>query len=116
MNDAEARSRRQSATRVRGAQADTGAVESGGNRGSPDHRSQLVKAHQIAMLRSATWRAAASVEEAASPGGVKDAENQVARADADQMLQQAKDRYSQPEIARWGENERRRKRLATADV
>ena len=108
LNDAEARSQAARAlSQVRGAQADTSAMESGGNREEVlTIESQLVKARTDRDAAQRNLEALRRLQQkgAASPGEVKDAENQVARADADfELLQQKqKDRYSQPEIARVG--------------
>ncbi|HMG99856.1 MAG TPA: efflux RND transporter periplasmic adaptor subunit, partial [Terriglobales bacterium] len=108
LNDAEARSQAARAlSQVRGAQADTSAMESGGNREEVlTTESQLVKARtdRDAAQRNLDALRRLQQKGAASPGEVKDAENQLARADADfKLLQQKqKDRYSQPERARVG--------------
>jgi HlyD family secretion protein len=108
LNDAEARSQAARAlSQVRGAQADTSAIESGGNREEVlTIESQLVKARADRDAAQRNLEALRRLQQkgAASPGEVRDAENQLARTDADfKLLQQKqKDRYSQPEIARVG--------------
>jgi HlyD family secretion protein len=105
LNDSEARSDvARTLAQVRAAQAASSAVRRGGNQ------------EEILTLEADTTKARAARDEAqrrldalrklqqqgaASPGEVKDAENQLARANADLQLlaQKQKDRYSQPEVA-----------------
>ena len=108
LNDAEARSQAARAlSQVRGAQADSSAIESGGNREEVlTIESQIVKARADHDAAQRNLEALRRLQQkgAASPGEVKDAENQLARSEADLKLlqQKQKDRYSQPEIARVG--------------
>jgi len=106
LNDAEARSQAaRTLAQVRASDADISAVESGGNHEEVlTLESQLAKArteHDIAQ-RNLEALKRLQQEGAASPGEVTNAENQLARANADLKLlaQKQKDRYSQPEVAR----------------
>jgi len=106
LNDAEASSQAARAlSLVRAAQAETSAVQSGGNR-----EEVLTLTAQLAKARTGRDTAQRNLEAlrrlqqngAASPGEVKQAEDQLAAAEADLNLLQQKqnDRYSAPEIAR----------------
>jgi HlyD family secretion protein len=106
MNDVEARSEAARAmSQMRSAQADLGAVQSGGNR-----EELLTLDSNLAKARTARNTAQRNLEAlqrlqkdgAASPGEVKAAEDQLQRANADVTLleQKQKGRYSSPEIAR----------------
>lgn len=90
---------------VRAAQADAAALQSGGNREEVlTLSSQLVKAENVRDTAQRNVEALKRLQQqgAASPGEVKQAEDQFAAADADLKLiqQKQKDRYSQPEIAK----------------
>jgi HlyD family secretion protein len=106
LNDAEATSQAARAlSQVRAAQAEISALENGGNR-----EEVLTLAAQTVKARSARDNAQRSLQAlqrleqqgAAAPGEVKQAEAQLAAAEADFKLieQKQKDRYSAPEIAR----------------
>jgi HlyD family secretion protein len=106
LDDAEASSQAARAlSQVRAAQAETSAAESGGNR-----EEVLTLASQLAKARTARDTSQRNLEAlrrlqqngAASPGEVKQAEDQLAAAEADLKLLQEKqkDRYSAPELAR----------------
>jgi len=106
LDDAEARSQAaRSLAQMRTSEADISAIQSGGNQEEVlTLDTDLVKA---ATARAATQRNLDVLRRlqqtgAASPGEVKAAEDQFARADADfKLLQQKqKERYSKPEIAR----------------
>jgi len=106
LNDADASSQAARALAlVRAAQADASALRSGGNQEEVlTLSSQLVKSENA---RDSTQRNLESLKRlqqqgAASPGEVKQAEDQFAAAEADLKLiqQKQKDRYSQPEIAK----------------
>lgn len=105
LDDAEAESQAARAlAQVRSAQASLSAVQRGGNREEVlTTESQLAKAR---TERESAQRNAEAMERlqqqgAAAPGEVKEAQNRLARAEADlELLQQKqKQRYSQPEIA-----------------
>jgi HlyD family secretion protein len=106
LNDAEAR--RQAArgeAQVLAADADLSAVKSGGNREEVlTLDSQIVKARTDADTAQRNLDALRSLRQqgAASPGEIKNAEDQLKRANADLnlLLQKQKNRYSQPEITR----------------
>ena len=106
LDDAEASSQAARAlAQVRAAQAETSAVESGGNREEVlTLESQLVKARTGRDTARRNLDALRRLQEqgAASPGEVKQAEDQLAAADADLKLaeQKQKGRYSPPEITR----------------
>ena len=90
---------------VRAAQADASALRSGGNQEEVlTLSSQLVKAENARDTAQRNLEALKRLQQqgAASPGEVKQAEDQFAAAEADLKLiqQKQKDRYSQPEIAR----------------
>ena len=90
---------------VRTAQADASALQSGGNREEVlTLSSQLVKAENVRDTAQRNLEALKRLQQqgAASPGEVKQAEDQFAAADADLKLiqQKQKERYSQPEIAK----------------
>jgi HlyD family secretion protein len=106
LDDAEARSQAARAlSQMSAANADLSAIQSGGNREEVlTVESQLVKAQggRDTAQRNLNALQRLQQEGAASPGEVKDAQNQLARANADLNLlqQKQKDRYSQPEVAR----------------
>jgi len=106
LNDAEARSQAAKAlSQVRGSQADVSAIESGGSREEVlTTEAQLAKAQTARDAAQRNLEALRRLEEkgAASPGEVRQAENQLAVAEADLKLlqQKQKDRYSRPEIAK----------------
>jgi HlyD family secretion protein len=108
LDDAEARSQAARAlSQMSVADADLSAIQSGGNREEVlTVESQLIKAQGARDTAQRNLDALRRLQEkgAASPAEVKDAENQLARANADLKLlqQKQKDRYSQPEIARAG--------------
>jgi HlyD family secretion protein len=106
MNDVEARSAAAHAlAQIRSAQADMGAVQSGGKR-----EELLTMDSDLSKARTARDTAQRNLEAlrrlqkdgAASPGEVKAAEDQLQRSQADVTLleQKQKGRYSSPEIAR----------------
>ena len=106
LNDAEARSQAAKAlSQVRGSQADVSAIESGGSREEVlTTEAQLAKVQTARDAAERNLEALRRLEEkgAASPGEVRQAENQLAVAEADLKLlqQKQKDRYSRPEIAK----------------
>ncbi|MGA8312069.1 MAG: efflux RND transporter periplasmic adaptor subunit [Terriglobales bacterium] len=106
LDDAEASSQAARAlAQVRASQAETSAVQSGGNREEVlTLESQLVKARTGRDTAQRNLEALRRLQQsgAASPGEVKQAEDQLASAEADLKLveQKQKDRYSPPEIAR----------------
>ena len=106
MNDVEARSAAARAlAQIRSAQADLGAVQSGGNQEELLTRdSDLIKARtgRSTARRNLETLQRLQKDGAASPGEVKAAEDQLQRANADVTLleQKQKGRYSYPEIAR----------------
>ncbi len=106
LDDAEARSQAARAlAQVRASQADVSSIQSGGTREEVlTVEAQLVKARteRDAAQRNLDALRRLQQKGAASPGEVKEAENQLARADADTRLleQKQKDRYSKPEVAR----------------
>lgn len=106
LDDAQARSDAAKAVaQLKAAQADTNAVQQGGTQEEVlNLRSQIAKAQSDRDTAQRNLDALKRLQQknAASTGEVKDAENQLARADNDlQLLQQKlKARYSQPEIAR----------------
>ncbi|MGO9123435.1 MAG: efflux RND transporter periplasmic adaptor subunit [Terriglobales bacterium] len=106
MNDVEARSAAARAlAQIRSAQADLGAVQSGGNQEELLTRdSDLIKARtgRSTARRNLETLQRLQKDGAASPGEVKAAEDQLQRANADVTLleQKQKGRYSSPEIAR----------------
>ncbi len=106
LDDAEARSQAARAlSQMSAANADLSAIQSGGNREEVlTVESQLVKAQGARDTAQRNLNALQRLQQqgAASPGEVKDAQNQLARANADLNLlqQKQKDRYSQPEVAR----------------
>jgi HlyD family secretion protein len=90
---------------VRASQADVSAQQSGGNREEIlTLDAQLVKARNQRDTTQRNLEALKRLQEqgAASPGEVKQAEDQLAAAEADLKLaqQKQKERYSQPEIAK----------------
>lgn len=106
LDDAEARSKAARAlAQMRSSDADMSAVESGGSREEVlTVESQLIKARTGRDTAQRNLEALQRLQQqgAASPGEVKNAEDQLARANADLKLleQKQRDRYSQPEIAR----------------
>jgi HlyD family secretion protein len=106
LDDAEASSQAARAlSQVRAAQAESSAAESGGNREEVlTLTSQLAKARTARDTSQRNLEALRRLQEngAASPGEVKQAEDQLAAAEADLKLLQEKqkDRYSAPELAR----------------
>jgi HlyD family secretion protein len=106
LNDADARSQAARAqAQVLAADADLSAVQKGGNREEVlTLDSQLVKARADADTARRNLDALQRLRQqgAASPGEIKNAEDQLSHADADLnlLLQKQKDRYSAPEIAR----------------
>lgn len=106
LDDADASSQAARAlSQVRAAQADTSAVQSGGNREEVlTLESQLVKARNGRDTAQRNLEALRRLQQngAASPGEVKQAEDQLAAAESDLKLiqEKQKDRYSAPEIAR----------------
>jgi HlyD family secretion protein len=90
---------------VRASQADASAQQSGGNREEVlTLEAQMVKSRNERDTAQRNLEALKRLQQqgAASPGEVKQAEDQVAGAEADLKLvqQKQKERYSQPEIAR----------------
>jgi HlyD family secretion protein len=106
LDDAEARSQAARAlAQVRASQADVSAIQSGGSREEVlTVEAQLVKGHTERDTAQRNLDALRRLQQqgAASPGEVKEAENQLARANADVKLleQKQKSRYSQTEVAR----------------
>jgi HlyD family secretion protein len=106
LNDAEARSQAARAkAQVLTAEADLSAVQKGGNREEVlTLESQIVKARTDSDTAQRNLDALRRLRQqnAASPGEIKNAEDQLKRANADLnlLLQKQKNRYSQPEIAR----------------
>jgi len=106
LDDTEASSQAARAlAQVRAAQAETSAVQSGGNREEVlTLASQLVKARAQRDTAQRNLEALQRLQRngAASPGEVKQAQDQLAAAEADLKLLQQKqgDRYSAPEVAR----------------
>ena len=105
LDDAEASSQAARAmSQVRAAQAETSAVQSGGNREEVlTIESQLAKARTGRDTARRNLDALQRLQQngAASPGEVKQAEDQLSAAETDLKLlqQKQKDRYSEPEIA-----------------
>jgi HlyD family secretion protein len=106
LDDAEASSQAARAlAQVRAAQAEISAVQSGGNREEVlTLESQMVKTRTQRDTAQRNLEALQRLQQngAASPGEVKQAQDQVATAEADLKLLQQKqgDRYSAPEVAR----------------
>jgi HlyD family secretion protein len=106
LNDADARSQAARAqAQVLAADADLSAVQKGGNREEVlTLDSQLLKARADADTAKRNLDALQRLGQqgAASPGEIKNAEDQLSHANADLnlLLQKQKDRYSAPEIAR----------------
>ncbi len=106
LDDAEARSQAARAlSQVSAADADLSAIQSGGNREEVlTVEAQLTKAQGARDAAQRNLDALQRLQQkgAASPAEVKDAENQLARANVDLKLlqQKQKGRYSHPEIAR----------------
>jgi len=106
LDDAKARSQAaQAKAQVLAAEADFSAVEKGGNREEVlTLESQIVKARTESDTAQRNLDALRRLRQqgAASPGEIKNAEDQLKRANADLnlLLQKQKNRYSQPEIAR----------------
>jgi HlyD family secretion protein len=106
MDDAEARGQAARAlSEMRSSDAETSAIHSGGNQEEVlTLQSEMVKARtqHDAALRNRDALRRLQQNNAASPGEVQAAEDQLRRADADLKLleQKQKDRYSRPEILR----------------
>jgi HlyD family secretion protein len=106
LNDAKAHSQAaQAKAQVLAADADLSGIQSGGNREEVlTLESQIVKARADSDTAQRNLDALRHLqqENAASPGEIKVAEDQVQRANADLnlLLQKQKGRYSQPEITR----------------
>jgi HlyD family secretion protein len=106
LNDAKADSQAaQAKAQVLAADADLSGIQSGGNREEVlTLESQIVKARTASDTAQRNLDALKRLqqENAASPGEIKNAEDQVQRANADLnlLLQKQKGRYSQPEISR----------------
>jgi len=106
LDDAQARSQAARAqAQVLGAEADLNAIQKGGNREEVlTLESQITKAHTDCDTAQRNLDALRRLREqgAASPGEIKNAEDQLTRAntDLDLLLQKQKNRYSQPEIDR----------------
>ncbi len=106
LDDADASSQAAHAlAQVRSSQADVSAQRSGGNREEVlTLEAQLVKSRNERDTARRNLEALKRLQQqgAASPGEVKQAEDQLGAAEADLTLvqQKQKDRYSQPEIAR----------------
>jgi len=106
LDDAKARSQAaQAKAQVLAAEADFSGIEKGGN-----HEEVLTLESQIVKARTSSDTAQRNLDAlrhlreqgAASPGEIKNAEDQLKRANADLdlLLQKQKNRYSQPEISR----------------
>jgi HlyD family secretion protein len=106
LDDAQARSQAARAqAQVLGAEADLNAIQKGGNREEVlTLESQITKARTDCDTAQRNLDALRRLREqgAASPGEIKNAEDQLKRAntDLDLLLQKQKNRYSQPEIDR----------------
>jgi multidrug efflux pump subunit AcrA (membrane-fusion protein) len=106
LDDADASSQAARAlAQVRASQADVSAQQSGGNREEVlTLEAQLVKSRNERDTAQRSLEALKRLQQqgAASPGEVKQAEDQLAAAEADLTLvqQKQKERYSQPEIVR----------------
>jgi len=106
LNDAKARSQvAQAKAQILAADADFSGIQSGGNREEVlTLDSQIVKARAACDTAQRNLDALRRLQEqnAASPGEVRNAEDQLKRANADLdlLLQKQKNRYSQPEITR----------------
>jgi len=106
MDDAEARSKdAQALAQLRSAEADVSAVKGGGaHEEILTLQAQLVKARSLRDTAQHNLEALQRLQQqgAASAGEVREAQNQLDRANADLTLleQKKKERYSQPEIAR----------------
>lgn len=106
LDDAQARSQAARAqAQVLAAEADLNAIQKGGNREEVlTLESQITKARTDCDTAQRNLDALRRLREqgAASPGEIKNAEDQLKRAntDLDLLLQKQKNRYSQPEIAR----------------
>ena len=106
LNDMEARRQAaQALAQLRASEADTSNIQAGGSQEELlTLNSQLVKARGARDWAQRNLDALQRLQQggSASPGEVKDAENQLARADSDAKLleQKKKNRYSEPEIAR----------------
>ena len=106
LNDAKAHSQAaQAQAQVLAADADLSGIQSGGNREEVlTLESQIVKARTDSDTAQRNLDALKRLqqESAASPGEIKNVEDQVQRANADLnlLLQKQKGRYSQPEISR----------------
>jgi len=106
LDDAQALSQAaQALAQVRSAQADLSAIASGGNQEEVlNLESQLVKAKSGRDLAQRNLDALIQLQQtgAASPGEIGNAQNQLAKTQADLAFleQKKKDRYSKPEVAR----------------
>ena len=106
LDDAQALSQAaQALAQVRSAQADLSAIASGGNQEEVlNLESQLVKAKSGRDLAQRNLDALIQLQQtgAASPGEISNAQNQLAKTQADLAFleQKKKDRYSKPEVAR----------------
>jgi len=106
LNDAQARSQAaRTQAQVLAAEADLNAIQKGGNREEVmTLESQITKARTGCDTAQRNLDALRRLREqgAASPGEIKNAEDQLKRANTDLalLLQKQKNRYSQPEIAR----------------
>ncbi len=106
LDDAQARSQAARAqAQVLAAEADLNAIQKGGNREEVlTLESQITKAHTDCDTAQRNVDALRRLREqgAASPGEIKNAEDQLKRAntDLDLLLQKQKNRYSQPEMDR----------------
>jgi len=106
LNAAEARDQiARAMSQIRASEADTSAVQSGGNREEVlTLQAQLTKARAERDTAQRNFGALQRLQQtgAASPGEVKNAQDQLARGDADVKLleQKQKERYSRPEVAR----------------
>lgn len=106
LDDAKARSQAaQAKAQVLAAEADFSGIQSGGNREELlTLESQVVKARTDSDTAQRNLDALRRLREqgAASPGEIKNAEDQLKRANADLnlLIQKQKNRYSQPEITR----------------
>jgi HlyD family secretion protein len=105
LDDAEARSQAARAlAQLKGAQADVNALERGGTQEEVlTTDAQLVKARTELDAAQRNYEALKALQQknAASPGEVRDAQNNLQRAQAEVNLlqQKQKDRYSKPEVA-----------------
>ncbi len=106
LNDMDARRQAaQALAQLKGSEADSSEIQAGGNQEEVlTLNSQLINAQSAQSLAQRNLDALRRLQQsgAASPGEVKDAENQLARSESDVKLleQKRKDRYSQPEVAK----------------